>query len=171
VLSHPWASAIPHHAARPLPVLPQKLLPAAKAGLTRAYAERIVEDRRALLKTLFAASLAAAAPTRSRAAEVIHRQPLPGDFEGLDATFVEVVFEPGQSSDTHRHPGFVLGYVLEGQFRFALKEQAEKILGPGEVFYEPPDAVHQSSGSAGDTAARILAIIVAEKGAPITMPV
>lgn len=88
----------------------------------------------------------------------------------MEATFVEVVFQPGQNSTPHRHPGFVLGYVLEGRFRFALEGQPEKILGPGEVFYEHPDAVHLASGSADDKPARILAIIVAQKGSPLTMP-
>jgi len=129
-----------------------------------------MENRRALLRTLFAAGLAAAAPSPSRAA-VIRKQPLSGDFDGLEATFVEVVYEPGRSSAPHRHPGFVLGYVLEGQFRFAVKGEPEKVLGPGEVFYEPPDAVHLVSGNGGDTTARILAIIIAEKEAPLTTPV
>jgi quercetin dioxygenase-like cupin family protein len=130
-----------------------------------------MEDRRFLLRTLLTASLVAAAPKPSRAQTVLNKQPLSGKFDGLEATFVEVVFEPGRSSTPHRHPGFVLGYVLEGRFRFALQGQPERVLGPGDVFYEPPDAIHLASGSAGDETARVLAIIVAEKGAPITMPV
>ena len=131
----------------------------------------MMEDRRTLLRTLLAAGITAAAPTTSRAAAtVIHKQPLPGEFEAMEATFVEVSFEPGQDSAAHRHPGFVLGYVLEGQFRFAVQGEPEKILGPGAVFYEPPGAVHTASGSAGPGTARILAIIVAEKGSPVTLP-
>ncbi len=131
----------------------------------------MMEDRRTLLRTLLAAGIASAAPTASRAAAaVIHKQPLPGEFEAMEATFVEVSFEPGQDSAAHRHPGFVLGYVLEGQFRFAVQGEPEKILGPGSVFYEPPGAVHTVSGSAGPGTARILAIIIAEKGSPVTLP-
>ena len=128
-----------------------------------------MENRRVLFKTLLAAGLAAAAPSPSRA-DVIRKQPLSGAFDGLEATFVEVIFEPGQSSQPHKHPGFVLGYVLEDKFRFAVKGGEEQILGPGEVFYEPPDAVHMVSGNAGDTTTRCLAIIVAEKGAKLSTP-
>lgn len=129
-----------------------------------------MEDRRVLLKTLFAAGLAAVAPSPSSAG-VIRKQPLSGAFDGLEATFVEVILEPGQSSAPHRHAGFVLGYVLEGRFRFAVKGEPERVLGPGETFYEAPDAVHLVSGNGGDKTARILAIIVAQKGAPLTTPV
>ena len=131
-----------------------------------------MDHRRTILKTLFSASLlAAAAPTPSRAAaKEIRRQPLSGAFDGLEAIFVELDIPPGQGSRSHRHPGFVLGYVIEGQFRFAVHGQPEQILGPGEVFYEPPDAIHTKSESANDKPARVLAIIVAEKGAPLTMP-
>ncbi len=34
-------------------------------------------------------------------------------------TASEVSYPPGESSGHHRHPGFVIGYVLEGQYRFA----------------------------------------------------
>lgn len=131
----------------------------------------MMEARRTLLRTLLVAGIAAATPTPGQAAAaVLHKQPLPGDFEAMEATFVEVSFEPGQDSAAHRHPGFVLGYVLEGQFRFGVQGEPEKILGPGSVFYEPPGAVHTASGSAGPGTARILAIIIAEKGAPVTLP-
>jgi quercetin dioxygenase-like cupin family protein len=132
---------------------------------------RAMEHRRALLKTLLSGSLLAAAPAPSpAAATVVRRQALSGDFDGMEAIFVELNIEPGQGSRSHRHPGFVLGYVVEGQFRFAIQGQPEQVLGPGEVFYEPPDAVHVLSESANDKPARVLAIIVAEKGAPLTMP-
>lgn len=129
-----------------------------------------MENRRVLFKSLLAAGLASASPSRAQA-DLIRRQPLSGALEGLEGSFVEVVFEPGQKSAPHRHPGFVLGYVIEGRFRFAINGEPEKILGPGEVFYEPPDAMHLVSGNAGEQTARILAIIVAEKGAPLTTPV
>ena len=112
-----------------------------------------MEPRRTLL-TKFLALLAAGlqsrpsrafAPTKS-SARILHRQALADRFVGLEATAVEVTFPPGSASDEHRHPGFVLGYVLEGRFRFAVNGEPERILGPGETFYEPARALHSVSG-------------------------
>lgn len=64
----------------------------------------------------------------------------------------------------------MLGYVLEGRFKFAVKGEPEQILEPGDTFYEPPEAIHMVSGSATDQTAKILAIIIAEKGAQLTTP-
>ncbi len=87
----------------------------------------------------------------------------------MDAAFVEVNVAPGPGSPSHRHSGFVLGYVLEGEFKFAINGQPPRVLKAGDVFYEPPDAVHTTSASASaDRPARILAIIIGDKGKQIT---
>jgi quercetin dioxygenase-like cupin family protein len=96
---------------------------------------------------------------------------LPGPYRGQTATMVEVYCAPGEKTAAHRHPGFVLGYVLEGEFRFQIAGEAEKVLHAGETFYEPPGATHLVSASASaDRPARILAIIIAEKGKPTLEP-
>jgi quercetin dioxygenase-like cupin family protein len=131
-----------------------------------------MENRRAFLT---AAAMALAVPRATEAAgsnaKVIARHPLSAPFEGMEATLVEVTFTPGSGSTPHRHPGFVLGYVLEGEFRFSIRGEPEKVLAAGSTFYEPPDAVHTVSGSAlPDKPARILAFMVAEKGKDIVLP-
>ena len=95
-------------------------------------------------------------------ASTIHTQPLPEPFSGWEARFVSVQFPPGVKSTPHHHPGFVLGYVIEGEFRFAINSEAPRVLRAGEAFYEPPGANHTVGESASARrAARILAIIVA----------
>jgi quercetin dioxygenase-like cupin family protein len=134
-----------------------------------------MEPRRTLLTKLFALLAAglhsrlswAFAPTKS-SAQVLRRQALVDRFVGLEATAVEVTFPPGSASAQHRHPGFVLGYVLEGRFRFAVNGEPERVLGPGETFYEPAGAVHSIAGNAlADKQTRILAFMVAPAGKPI----
>ena len=134
-----------------------------------------MEPRRTLLTkllTLLAAGLQsrpswAFAPMKS-SARVLRRQALTDRFVGLEATAVEVTFPPGSASDEHRHPGFVMGYVLEGRFRFAVNGEPERILGPGETFYEPAGALHSVSANAlADKQTRILAFMVAPAGKPI----
>ena len=73
----------------------------------------------------------------------IFQQDLP-DFamRGWSVTAVEVKYAPGQASTAHRHPGFVLGYVLEGEIEFQLAGQTKTTYGVGQMFYEPPGAAH-----------------------------
>src|ERR1700752_1554742 len=40
--------------------------------------------------------------------------------KAASATVVEVTFEPGQKDSPHRHTGPVFGYVLEGEYEYAL---------------------------------------------------
>ena len=97
-------------------------------------------------------------------ATTIHRQALPAPFEGWEAEFVSVTMEPGPGYAPHRHPGFVLGYVVDGQFRFGIEGEPERVIKAGDAFYEPPGAHHIKSSSASLTrSATILAIIVSEK--------
>ena len=44
----------------------------------------------------------------------IGKQALSGPFAGMEASLVEVSYPPGGRSAEHRHPGFIVGYVLEG---------------------------------------------------------
>jgi quercetin dioxygenase-like cupin family protein len=119
--------------------------------------------RRTLLGA-FGAVLAASAQSTENHAETVHRQPLPPPFQGWEAEFVSVTMAPGPGYSPHRHNGFVLGYVIDGAFRFAIDGQPERVLRAGEAFYEPPGALHTVSASADPRrSTRILAIIVAEK--------
>ena len=94
-----------------------------------------------------------------------------GSHQNWAVTALEVSYKGGENSHPHQHAGFVLGYVLEGEFRFGLRGQPERVLKVGEIFYEPPGAVHQVSGNASQTKpVRILALIFADKGATLTKP-
>ena len=102
----------------------------------------------------------------------IFQQDLP-DFamRGWSVTAVEVKYAPGQASTAHRHPGFVLGYVLEGEIEFQLAGQTKTTYGVGQMFYEPPGAAHLVSGNASAVKpARMLAMVFAEKGKPTSAP-
>jgi quercetin dioxygenase-like cupin family protein len=95
----------------------------------------------------------------------------PVNLDGWQVTVVELTFPPGMTSPKHTHPGFVLGYVLEGEFRFHIDGQGETVLSAGDIFYEPPGCIHLPSGSASTTRpARILALAFGEKGKEITKP-
>ena len=81
---------------------------------------------------------------------------------------VEVSYPPGGRSAEHRPPGFIVGYVLEGQIRFAINHETPRVLRRGEMFYEPTGALHSTSENAQPgMPAKILAFMVAPPGRPV----
>ena len=133
-------------------------------------------DRRAFLvaagaamATAIAARDAAALPPQAK--PIVQRDAPPVNLDGWQMTATEVSYGPGESSSRHRHPGFVCGYVLEGQYRFAVDGQKETVLSTGQMFFENPGDVHAVSGNASQSQpARILAIVFTKKGDPVTIP-
>ena len=65
------------------------------------------------------------------------RYALTGPLEGFDAVLVELNFRPGVSAPEHRHPGFILGYVVDGQMRTAINHEPDQIVPAGGTFFEP----------------------------------
>jgi quercetin dioxygenase-like cupin family protein len=104
-------------------------------------------------------------------AKELARHALTGSQAGLEVILVEVTVPPGVPSTAHRHPGIVVGYVLEGEMRFAINGEDEQIVKTGGTFFEPTGALHTTGGSAKpEEPVRFLAFIVAPKGSPVTLP-
>src|SRR5438270_7642143 len=78
------------------------------------------------------------------------------DGKKSKATTVEVTLAPGQASAPHRHPGPVFGYVIEGEYAWAIDDQPGKTLKAGDTFYEPTACVHRVSKNPGKTKTRVL---------------
>ena len=76
------------------------------------------------------------------------------DGKKAKATAVEVTLEPGQAGDPHRHPGPAFGYVLEGEYEWAIDDKPAKVLKAGETFYEPTGCLHRVSRNPGKRARR-----------------
>ena len=103
--------------------------------------------------------------------KVLAKHTLGNSHPGMEATLVEVTIPPGNGSAVHRHPGFILGYVLDGEMRFSVRGAQEEVIKQGGTFYEPTGAVHTRSASAiPDRPVKILAFMVAPQGSPITLP-
>jgi quercetin dioxygenase-like cupin family protein len=140
-----------------------------------------MQDRRTFLALAPAAAAAAAllpvgldAQTASTSGQKpsgeLARHTLTGPLEGFDAVLLERNFAP-VAGNAHRHPGIVLGYVLEGQLRFAINNEPERIVPAGGTFFEPMGAVHTTNGSANPNApARVLVFLVVPKGSAIIGP-
>ena len=97
------------------------------------------------------------------------RYALTGPLEGFDAVLVEVNFAPGVSAKEHRHPGFILGYVVDGQMRFGINHEPDQIVPAGGTFFEPSGALHTTFGSASpDAPVRSVVFLVVPSGSPLT---
>jgi quercetin dioxygenase-like cupin family protein len=94
------------------------------------------------------------------------------DVPGREVMVITLDIPPGGGSAPHRHPGHhVFGYVLEGSYKLKLDQGEEKILTKGQTFYEAPGQLHAVSANASATQpAKVLAVIVAESGKPVTVP-
>jgi quercetin dioxygenase-like cupin family protein len=94
------------------------------------------------------------------------------DIPGKEALMITVVYPPGGADPVHRHNADAFVYVLEGTVVMQLKGGKQVTLTPGQTFYEGPDDVHVVGRSASSTKpAKILVLLVKNKGAPVLVPV
>jgi quercetin dioxygenase-like cupin family protein len=94
------------------------------------------------------------------------------DIPGKEVSMLTVVYPPGGSSPVHRHNAQAFVYVLEGSIVMQVKGGKEVTLTPGQTFYEAPDDVHVVDRNASTTRpAKMVVILVKDKGAPILVPV
>ena len=82
------------------------------------------------------------------------------DGKEVKATAVEVTIEPGQAGAPHRHPGPAFGYVLEGEYEWAIDDQPARVLKAGETFYEPTGCLHRVSKNPGKVKTRLIAVVL-----------
>lgn len=105
----------------------------------------------------------------SRRSGELARYALTGPLQGFDAVLVELNFSPGVSVPEHRHPGPILGYVVDGQMRTAINHQPDQIVPAGGTFFEPHGALHTSFSSANpDAPVRAVAFLVVPRGSSLT---
>lgn len=120
---------------------------------------------------LFAKELLAAQAV-ANGPKVVFEQDVPDiTMKGWSAAGVEVSYGPGQSSPAHRHPGITIAYVLEGEIASKVGDGPERIYKVGEMFLETPNQLHAVSRNASTTRpAKLLAVMLSEKGKPRTTP-
>jgi quercetin dioxygenase-like cupin family protein len=136
----------------------------------------MITRRDALLSTPWLLLLQAAAEAQTASAQAgqtpVFQQDLPKlSMDDWQVTVSEIHQAPGQVGKPHRHPGFVLVYVLEGAVVAKISGGPEKTYTAGQMFYKHPGSTHEVSRNASDTQpARFLALIFAKKGLALTTP-
>ena len=94
------------------------------------------------------------------------------DGKETRVSVVEVTLESGQAGKPHGHAGPVIGYVLEGEYEWAIDDQPAKTLKAGDTFYEPTGCLHRvSKNLAAKGTTRVLAVVLHPRDArQITIP-
>jgi quercetin dioxygenase-like cupin family protein len=64
------------------------------------------------------------------------------DGKKAKVTIVEVTLAPGEAEAAHRHPGPAFGYVLEGEYEWAIDGNRARTFKAGDTFYEPTGCLH-----------------------------
>jgi len=83
------------------------------------------------------------------------------DGRETKATTVEVTLGPGEASAPHRHPGPAFGYVLEGEYEWAIDDKPIQKLKAGDTFYEPTGCLHRvSKNPSHKNKTRVIAVVL-----------
>jgi quercetin dioxygenase-like cupin family protein len=128
-------------------------------------------NRRNLLVSL-AGIAAMQAQNPSASSKSVFQHDLPDvDIKNWAVNVAEITYPPGGVSAAHRHPGITLVYVLEGEIVSSVGDGPEQTYGPGQMFMETPNQLHGVSRNASKTKpAKFIALLLAEKGKPLTTP-
>src|SRR5215470_5407794 len=90
---------------------------------------------------------------------------------GKEGLMMVVEYPPGNADPIHRHNAHGFIYVLEGSVVMQVKGGEQVTLTSGQTFYEGPDDIHVVGRNASNTKpAKILVVIVKDKGAPVLIP-
>jgi len=127
----------------------------------------------ALLPFLQLAREGTAEAQRTQASDgTVFQHDLPNiTLDDWQVTVSTITLEPGNVGRSHRHPGFVLVYILEGEVVTKVSGQEQATYSAGQMFYEQPGSTHEVSRNASATKpAKFLALIFAKKGLPLVTP-
>src|SRR5262245_11081281 len=83
------------------------------------------------------------------------------DGKKTKATTVEVTLAPGEVEPAHRHPGAAFGYVLEGEYVWAIDGNKPKVLKAGDTFYKTTGCLHDAGRNPSKTnKTRLIAVVL-----------
>ena len=109
--------------------------------------------------------------THAQEVNTLLKKRLP-EVPGKEIEVITVDYAPGAVDVIHRHDAHAVVYVLDGEVEMQVRGGALRRLGPGQVFYESPEAVHTVSRNASKTKpAKFVVFFVKNEGAPILTPI
>jgi len=78
---------------------------------------------------------------------------------------------PGGEAGRHFHPGPEVAYILEGSFVLEPEGKPPVMLKKGDSFHNPAKGVHNAKNGSKTEPAKVLVVLIGEKGAPLSTPV
>ena len=83
------------------------------------------------------------------------------DGKKAKTTILEVTLAPGAVEAAHRHPGPAFGYILEGEYEWAVDGNKPKTFKAGDTFYEPTGCLHGiGRNPSNKNKARFIAVVL-----------
>lgn len=111
-------------------------------------------------------------PAMTSQTQGIKRTPLQKiDVPGTnyEIVFGMAEFAPNMKIGRHTHPGAVLAYMIDGELILSIDGQDERAYKMGESVQVPGGVIHDERS--GDKPAKVIAVYVVPKGAPLATPV
>ena len=93
------------------------------------------------------------------------------DLGDKEAVMFIAEIAPGASGGKHFHPGHELFYTLAGSWILEPEGKPPVTLKVGDVGNQLPKAVHNATNASKTAPAKILGVLLAEKGQPLSTPV
>jgi quercetin dioxygenase-like cupin family protein len=89
---------------------------------------------------------------------------------GRQFSVIRVRYAPGEAGPSHYHTAPLVAYVVSGALRSRVGDGPARVYHTGDVFYEPPNAIHHVSGNASMTEpVTFIAVFVAPTNSTLTV--
>lgn len=91
------------------------------------------------------------------------------DVPGKTAVMGIAEIAPGTAAGRHSHPGYEIGYMIEGTSVMQFDGEPPREVKAGESYVIPAGTVHDAR-AVGDTPARVIAIYIVDRDKPFATP-
>ena len=91
------------------------------------------------------------------------------DVSGKEAVMGIAEIPPGVAAGRHTHPGFEIGYVLDGVGVLEIEGEQPVTIKAGDSYAIPAGKAHDAK-SVGTVPARVLAVYIVDTGKPLASP-
>jgi quercetin dioxygenase-like cupin family protein len=89
---------------------------------------------------------------------------------GKEIVIGSALVPAGAGIGYHTHPGDEAGYVLKGSLILKTRGQPDRLLKPGDSFFNPRGAVHSLVAAPGGDGGTAVSTWIIDKGQPLATP-
>jgi len=93
------------------------------------------------------------------------------DLGATDGVMYLVEVGPGVAAGKHYHPGHEFVYTVAGTWVLEPEGKPPITMKAGDSGYSPPKLIHDAKNASMTEPAKILVVLLAEKGQPLAIPV